>query len=258
MSFDFFRRTFSTLGLGALLVASMADAQQVRVTVTNMAAEGGHMLTPFWLGFHDGSFDLYDIESPATAGLERLAEDGNTAPLAEEFIANYVAGLETTAPGPNGPLAPGEMATAVIDLAGNAATNRYFSYASMFIPSNDAFIANGDPIAHAVFDAIGDFVGIDIIILGDQVRDAGTEFNDELPDNTAALNQSEPNTGLDEGGTVQEHSGFTPGGNVLTAIPNGDFTVADYQVARIQIELVEDATAVETTSWATVKANWNE
>jgi hypothetical protein len=29
----------------------------------------------------------------------------------------------------------------------------YFSYVSMVLPSNDAFVANGDPMKHMIFDA---------------------------------------------------------------------------------------------------------
>ena len=62
--------------------------------------------------------------------------------------------------------------------AGNAG-NRFFSYASMVIPSNDAFIASADPTAHAVFDELGNFVGGSFVVYGSRVRDAGTEVNDE-------------------------------------------------------------------------------
>ena len=61
------------------------------------------------------------------------------------------------------------------------ADNRYLSYASMFFPSNDAFIANDDPTEVPIFDEKGNFIGAEFIIAGNEVWDAGTEVNDESP-----------------------------------------------------------------------------
>ena len=105
----------------------------------------------------------------------------------------------------------------------------------MVIPSNDAFIANGDPLAHDIFDATGNFLGADFIVLGSSVLDAGSEVNDEIPTNTAFLGQVVPDTGVDENGVVHLHSGFIPAGSILTAFPGGDFTETGYQVARITV-----------------------
>ena len=51
--------------------AGSAGAVSVRVTVTNNAAAGGIYLTPMWIGFHDGGFDLFDIGGAASAGCSR-------------------------------------------------------------------------------------------------------------------------------------------------------------------------------------------
>ena len=225
-----------SFGLGS----QPADATPIMVTVENLAPAGGNLLTPFWVGFHDGSFDLFDIGASATAGLERLAEDGNTAPLSVAFLGSGAGVVDATLLGPGGPLAPGETATMIFDLDGGLPSSGYFSYASMVIPSNDAFIANGNPFAHQIFQPGGTFVGADFIVLGTRVLDAGTEVNDEIPSNTAALAQMFPNTGVPESGTVQLHPGFIAGGNILTAIPGGDFTAAGYQVARITVSAVPE------------------
>lgn len=75
--------------LAALTVVPVfhAAAVQVRVTVENLSPTGGTLLTPVWVGFHDGTFDLYDRGGVASPALERLAEDGNTAPLSAAFAA---------------------------------------------------------------------------------------------------------------------------------------------------------------------------
>jgi hypothetical protein len=123
-----------------------------------------------------------------------------------------------------------------------AAASRYMSYASMVIPSNDAFIANDAPNAVPVFDAAGKFIGGRFIVFGSMVRDAGTEVNDEVPMNTAFLGQMSPNTGVTEGGVVMVHPGFMPGGNILSTpmFANSDFRAAGYRVAEVTVEVVPE------------------
>lgn len=241
------------LALPVSLVALSADAQAVtlRVTVENLAPDSGTLLTPTWVGFHDGTFDLYDrdVSLDGFPGMETLVEDGITAALSAEFAAQMPDGVDGTILGPGaGPgtppvIPPGAITSATFEVD---ASNQYFSYASMVIPSNDAFIANGNPLAFEIFDDLGNFIETEFIVTGNQVLDGGTEVNDEIPANTAALAQAAPNTGVDENGVVTEHPGFLPGGNVLAAIPNGDFTTPGFQVARIRVEQVDapDATAV--------------
>ncbi len=233
-----------------LLTSSFAWAVSVQVTIQNLSPANGVFLTPMWVGFHDGTFDLYDRgvaigDSGLPAGMEALVEDGNTGPVSSDFAGSSAGGnggVDGTVIGPAGlagPIDPGESVTsqAFQIQAGN---NEYFSYASMVIPSNDAFIANGNPLAHDLFDGSGNFVGVDFFVLGAQVLDAGTEVNDELPINTAFLGQMDPNTGISEGGTVEFHPGFLAGGNILQAFPDGDFTAAGYQVARVTVSAVPE------------------
>lgn len=230
--------------LGVVLSLPLG-ATSLRVTITNLAPSDGNFLTPVWVGFHEGGFDLYNTGGAATPGLERLAEDGNTGPLSGEFIASGLGTVNGTISGPGGPLAPGDVATGVFVVDELSVSSRYFSYASMVIPSNDAFLANGNPTAHQIFDASGNFLGADFIVLGTGVRDAGTEVNDEIPANTAFLGQTVPDTGVSEGGTVQIHPGFIAGGNILTAFPGATFTEPGYQVARIEVTAIpEPATYV--------------
>ncbi|MCB1677247.1 MAG: spondin domain-containing protein [Halioglobus sp.] len=223
-----------------VLAPFCAQAIPVRIAIENLAPANGNFLTPFWVGFHNGGFDLYDLGSPASPGLERLAEDGNTGVLSAEFAASGAGVTDATLAGPGGAIAPGEAATMTFDLDGSLPSSRYFSYASMVIPSNDAFIANGNPLAHAIFDASGDFLGADFLVAGAAVLDAGTEVNDEIPENVAFLGQTVPNTGTTESGTVQIHPGFSPAGNILSAFPGADFTAPGYQVARISITRIPE------------------
>ena len=216
--------------------------QTVTVSIENLSPDNGAFLTPLWFGFHDGTFDTYDRGRPVSPGLESLAEDGATELISQEFdLAGFgtgqgtILGLDDTP----GPIDPGEVATFTVELDPNDPGSRFFNYASMVIPSNDFFIANGNERAHAIYDEDGTFLGADFIVLGSQVLDAGSEVNDEIPENTAFFGQMAPNTGVDENGVVQLAEGFLPNGPILSdpMFNNADFTAADFQVARIRVFL---------------------
>ncbi len=196
----------------AVLTGWQAPAATVQVTIRNLAPINGSFLTPVWTGFHDGSFDLYNSGSPASSALERLAEDGDTSFLTALFSMSGAGTQQGTLMGPMGPIAPGQTATMSFNLNPLAMSSRYFSYASMVIPSNDAFIANGNPMALPVFNSMGQFLGGSFTVLGSMVLDAGTELNDEVPMNTAFFGQMAPNTGVTTNGVVMPHPGFIPGG----------------------------------------------
>ncbi len=224
--------------------AATAAPINFKITVENLSPDGGTLITPLWFGVHDGSFDLYDSGVAASAELERLAEDGNPGPLSAAFASTTGGLIDGVVFGPGvGPgsppiFGPGGSASATFSYDFGTSPSAFFSYASMVIPSNDAFIANGNPLALPLFDAVGGFQGLDIIVLGSQVLDAGTEVNDEIPENVAALAQAAPDTGVTENSVVGLHPGFLTDGNILAAIPNGDFTQAGYQVARIRVEQI--------------------
>ena len=243
----------TTLAIGVTTVmAADAMATTLRVTVDNLAPTNGNFLTPVWVGFHNGSFDIYDrgVSLNLFPGTEALVEDGNTEPLSARFAATVTDGVQGTLLGSTiPPIAPGESTSFTFDVA--PTKGQYFSYASMIIPSNDAFIANGNPLAHQIFDDAGNFIGADFVVTGAEVLDGGTEVNDEAEFSTAFLGQATPNTGIDENGVVTLHPGFIPGGRILSTTDfNGlnftgaDFTVPGYEVARIRVEAVDDAEAV--------------
>jgi hypothetical protein len=55
--------------------------------------------------------------------------------------------------------------------------HRYFSFLSMMVPSNDAFIGNDSPTSIELFNAGGSFVASDFTLVGSNIWDAGTEVN---------------------------------------------------------------------------------
>ena len=223
----------------ALFTSTTAIAANIRVTVESLTPDNGTFLTPVWTGFHDGSFDIYDRGETASLGLERIAEDGDFSTLSAEFLASGAGTVDGAVFG-SPVIAPGTTATANFQL--NPASSQYFSYASMVIPSNDAFIANGNPLAHQIFDDDGNFIGADFIVAGSEVLDAGTEINDEGETTTAFFGQSTANTGLTENGTVEIHPGFLSGGRILSSdeFANANFKAEGYNVARIKVEKVPE------------------
>jgi hypothetical protein len=214
------------------------------VTVENLAPSNGTYLTPVWVGFHDGSFDLYDSGVSASVAIERLAEDGDTGALSADF-ANLAAGGVQGVIASNDPsvpqLAPGSRASRLFEVDPLAQDS--FSYGSMVIPSNDAFLANGNPLAHPVFDPMGQFIAQDAIVPGSAVLDAGTEVNDELPMNTGFFGQTTPNTGVTENGVVGAHPGFLPpsAGGILAdpMFASADFKAPGYQALSLSFQLVD-------------------
>ena len=231
-------------------VKRQAESTRVIVSIENLAPQNGTFQTPFWVGFHEGDFDTYDGNTPASndpregsVAMERLCEDGNNGPITEDF-ALLSQGIDATIPGPNGPIAPGDVASQSFVLDGDDPNQRFFSYASMILPSNDFCISNGNPQAHPVFDENGNFIAEDFFVVGSEVLDAGTEVNDEVPANTAFFGQATPDTGVDENGVIgtigsdlPNQAGFLPpgSGGILDdpRFRMADFLAAGYPVVKI-------------------------
>lgn len=228
----------------------------IRLTIKNTAGENGTFLTPFWVGFHDGSFDLYDTGMPASASLERLAEDGDSTFISANFTA-AAAGMDSVITNPEGfagaPLFdPGLSTQTIVEL--DPQSHRYFSYAAMLLPSNDAFIANDDAVRYQLFDENGVFMAQSFKIYGSDVKDAGTEENTES--DAAFFNQSEANTGVTTAHNIHAHAGFNgsvgnPNGSPQVFLggtnpagfsfdSNADFTRGGAQVAEIAISRMVD------------------
>ena len=124
----------------------------------------GFFVTEPWVGLHNGSFDLFNFGERASAGLESLAEGGNTELLGSEFAG---AGRLQATIG-NGEVqftSPGEIISGSIDIR-NPLNYRYASFATMIIPSNDGFFGNENPLEFEVFDENGNPTGpIEILSL---------------------------------------------------------------------------------------------
>ncbi|MEO1018884.1 MAG: spondin domain-containing protein [Pseudomonadota bacterium] len=242
------------------LLLQANDSSRIQITVENLSpSSGGTFLTPVWVGVHDGTFDLYDRDAPNfREGLERIAEDGTTETIDQEFMTeqpNGTASVIFGGEGVPGPIDPIESASITLDID-DPAINQFLGFATMVIPSNDAFLASpGDPLGIQLFDEQGKFLGPqEFISTGNDVLDLGTEVNTE--EDAAFLNQLAPDTGIDENGNVVVHPGFngsignpdaTPM-NVLggTTAPGpvidpffGDFTRSDGEVPMLRVTVTE-------------------
>jgi len=201
------------------LLSQSTQAQQVQVSVTNNAPANGIALTPFWFGFHDGTFDTFNIGSAVTAGLESLAEDGAVGTLSAEFNAAAVGGVDSNIGGGNAlpflgaggprPILGGESTSAVF----NVGSNNFLSYASMVLISNDFFVGNDSALDISSVLAGGGPITINV----GSVYDAGTEDNDFA---TSAANGA-PFFGLG-GGQSGPNEGATENGVVTLVSPTGD------------------------------------
>ncbi len=190
----------AAIAAGAI-AAPAASAQTVSITVENTSPAGGFSVTPFWLALHDGSFDAFDTGAAAGAGIMTIAELGDTSVVSGALTAAQASAVQTTLAEPNGApvFSPGESASTTLSV-GDPTVNRFFSYASMVVPSNDMFVGNDGAIE--LFDAAGNFNGPLVIeIYGSDVWDAGSEVND-IANGAAFVDGLDATLGADEGGVV--------------------------------------------------------
>ncbi len=237
----------SLIGCCLVLSAFVANLQgtEVVVTIENLQPDDGFYFTPVWLGFHDGGFDFFDSGSAASVELETIAETGDAGPLSALFQSSHEFDTVVTSPGGFGDAPvfdPGESVTLNLDVP-NAGSNQYVSFASMVIPSNDAFFGNGEPTAYQVFNADGSFAGpLTIEIRGSGIYDAGTETNTGMGAAFSAVG----GTDTDEGGTVALHPGL--GNFVGTGTADGTTIGSAIEsaelLARIQITAVPEPSMI--------------
>lgn len=152
------------LALGALV--SPANAASLRITVEAPSNVG---LAPALLSFHDGSVDFFDTGSAASAGLELLAEVGDTSLLQ----GSLAAGSDNVTIANGGPFFPGNSNTVTFDISD---TNTLLSFAAMILPSNDWFIGNNNAID--ISSIITGGLGATNTFDFGRVYDAGTEAED--------------------------------------------------------------------------------
>ena len=154
------------------VVTTPANAM-FEVTLVNLTA--GQPLSPMVAVVHDDGFKLFALGETATVELERLAEGGESAPLAA--LAGASKSVFATAVGSGGPLLPGAGNKSVVSLTVPLASlsNLRFSLASMLGNTNDGFTGiSGQSLAQMTVGAETN--------LRLQGYDAGTERHTESAD----------------------------------------------------------------------------
>ncbi len=244
----------------ASILATGAHAEVLSISIENTMGGDSFFFTPFWISASNGGFDVYNTGQAAAdfPGITQLAENGNTAPLSDAFAASAAGaagGVQATVTasafdGDAPVFSPGESTTFNLDV-GDASVNRYFSFASMVIPSNDLFVGNDDAFAYELFNNDGVFIGPLVIeIYGRDVNDNGSEVNSA--DNDAAFSTNDGQS-LPEFGVIRDF--FTDiadadyldsfiGSNTPNGATIGSSFGADDLIARITINQVPAPSSV--------------
>jgi len=137
------------------------------VTVTNLT--NGQPLSPIAVIAHQNTFPVFAIGSPASAGLETLAEGGDNSALLAEAMA--VTGIGDTASGA-APIGPAGSETVSLTMNANTLGLMTISVSTMLVNTNDAITGvNAVPL-------VGMQVG-DSVTMRSIAYDAGTEANTE-------------------------------------------------------------------------------
>ncbi len=196
-------------------------------------------LSPGAWALHTSAAPIYTTGQPDYGmGLEAIAEDGNPGPLAMALPTvegvvrsgyfNTPAGAEMPAP-----IGPGQAYEFYV----RAEPGQMLSFATMFVPSNDLFIAP-DEQGIALFDESGNPLSGELAVAL-SLLDAGTEAN-EHPGTGAnqVQNQPGPNTGpADADNTVRPvNDGYSyPAANEVLQV---SITPMETQTFTVRIENV--------------------
>ena len=215
----------------ALTIPAISHAQSMTFLITlenltNPAANSGQPFSPAVFATHNSTLAFWNAGSPASFGLQQIAEEGNNAPfLSDLALAGSAVGTTHTL---SAPTMPGQSVTFSIT---TDAAHPFFSSAWMLGRTNDGFAG-----LHG-FDLTT--VGNSPVSLSLFALDAGTEVNNEQSAYVPALGGvfNDP-----EGGVVDIHPGLRGSSDPTSNIPDSwKWTGA---VARITITAAPEPTAL--------------
>lgn len=164
------RATSVAVGTACAVMSAHAAVVDVTVTVQNLVPTNGIAFAPLHLGFHNGSFDAFNLGGEASEPIISVAEGGAGGAWQAAFAAADPTATRGTV---GGLLLPG--ATSSLTLRVDTALNPMFSFAGMVVPSNDFFIGNDSPGEYRLFDAAGALVIPTITVKAGEIWDAGSE-----------------------------------------------------------------------------------
>jgi len=172
------------LSIAGLATAAQAQPVELRVTVQNLAPANSISFAALRLGFHNGTFDSFNNGQASGLPAISIAEGGTGNLWFPAFAAaepNATLGSVVRPAG--GALRPGESAFS--DFSVDPSINRFFTFGSMVVPSNDHWIGNDNPMQYMLFNAMGQLNISAISQFGRQIWDNGSETED--PANAAFL-----------------------------------------------------------------------
>jgi len=184
MSISIRSKALILLGVAGLSVVAHAQPVELRVSVQNLAPANSVSFAALRLGFGNGTFDSFNRGQAAGLAAISIAEGGTGNAWFPAFSAaepNATLGSVVRAAG--GSLRPGETASSVFMV--DPSINRFFTFGSMVVPSNDHWIANDNPRQYMLFNGAGQLNISSISQFGSQIYDNGSEIED--PANAAFL-----------------------------------------------------------------------
>lgn len=221
-------KALTALAAGALLTGSSLTASgSVRagdtppityeVSITNVTST--QWLTPPVVAVHQRSTDVFSVGSPASHGVQQVAENGGVPALVGELESN--SKVRDVVVAADAPIGPGQTVTATVDGAPGFAV----SVVAMLICTNDGFTGVDSlrlpPTGSATITS--------------NAYDAGTEVNSEdladmvppcqalsgVADDMGAPGTGESDPALAEGGVIHHHAGIAGGIADLTVAAHG-------------------------------------
>jgi hypothetical protein len=169
-------RALAAMSLAVAALGAQAAQVQVQVTPERLVRANGISFAPMHVGFGNGSFDAFNLGGVATAPIITVAEGGSGSAWFPAFAAAEPnATLGTVAAMP---LQPGGMFmnTFIVD----SSVNRFFTFASMAVPSNDFFVGNDNPMEYELLGAAGNLKIASITVKAGEIWDAGSEAFDPV------------------------------------------------------------------------------
>lgn len=224
----------SLLSVSGLATSAQAASVDVRVTVRSMTPANSVAFAPLRVGFGTGTYDSFNEGGTASDAIISIAENGSGSAWFPAFAAAEPGATLGTV---GGVLLPGATSSMVFTV--DASANRYFTFGSMVVPSNDHFIGNDDPKQYMLFDGSGNLAISSISQFGSDVWDAGSELTDPataafLVDGDASLHA--PENGL----TRHNYTEFDAYSGLTTAAGyafDRQFGAGD-EIYRISFEIV--------------------
>lgn len=172
------------LAVGWTSRSQAALVVDVTVTFENLAPTNSVAFAPLRLGFGNGTFDAFNAGETATDPIISVAErgTGNTwfpafsAAEPNAVLGSVVGGGSLPQLVPAGNANVNRTSSGSQTFRVDTSVNRFFTFASMVLPSNDLFIGNDDPMEYELFDAAGNLLINEIFVPAGEIWDAGSEL----------------------------------------------------------------------------------